>query len=1016
MTGTSSSDEPEDVTPLENSVSKKIPLPKKRRNTAGTDFKKNRKGVGGRPKKCMKLEKIASGDSKQGRLDNWFKNKTTAKHAPQSSLSSGGKQNLESQEEIDLAESHDSEESPKTGFSNKKNSAKSSSGDSGHPDPENKDSSEDSSLDDSQHDYAVFDSGQPEESAQPASDQEEEPAKSSTEALVDQNNNVQHLTLPGPRPDHSNPSSKSIRMEENIRTLENIQDRREANAKADNDEVSSVEEVEGETESHQPKGLGAKDWSEERIGLIPYGEKNRRAMKKFEWLVFSGEGYVCKLCSLFPKLKGTATSFTVRSRPDREGELHDSFNLKRHEVSEEHQNAKKLVANATLASDKELATQRKPCAPTYDDDAIDVMLKMVYFLISKYQSVTTMYAAFHQFLTEELRFETLVNHKMKYHTGYGQYLSNFSVWDFGAALKTSIKEKKINILLSRKVLSILFDESEDAGHREQMSMFARTISPTGDIENHFLDLVQVKDRTALGLYRVVENWCKEHGIKMDDITFCGMDTCNTMSGEQGGVQKYMKLSNPHLIYVPCHNHRVALIFIHMGKKDNFPLVKEFTASLNSFYMYYKISNKSRDTRKDIFAEVQEKCYAPAKAICTRWLSIEPQNRKLVQSFTTEINSLLAVVDDELTKDDKGIRCKALISTFLQPEMIMLQLAFADILPTFQKVQTCIQKHTLVFTQIAPLKLELLEEINQVQSARCFEDCTCGKETCHLGEFQGRFNWAKRTAQGLNFVNHSYTKFTPATFWDETMIPLLQMMKKEVEDGLAFNPILAGLCYLDPRLYDKYTELESYGNEEFRLTVEFYASEQKQKKKGFHPKTSAPKIESIENAMAEFQAAKELIMSFKTSHENERKIKLKLARDQKSKIETEKESASVRKGHELARALKASKKDIEELESDIFDFQALLKKWFSSTTAKGLKDATFLMTMASLVPGSTAIVESSWSVMNLHSDDHSAHLTQEHLNILMHCSLNKDKIDYGRVKQIWANMRKRKGAKITPQDK
>ena len=93
------------------------------------------------------------------------------------------------------------------------------------------------------------------------------------------------------------------------------------------------------------------------------------------------------------------------------------------------------------------------------------MLKMVYFLITKHQSVTTMYAAFHQFLTEELRFETLVNHKMKYHTGYGQYLSNFSVWDFGEALKTSIKQKKIKALLSRKVLAILFDESEDAGHR-----------------------------------------------------------------------------------------------------------------------------------------------------------------------------------------------------------------------------------------------------------------------------------------------------------------------------------------------------------------------------------------------------------------------------------------------------------------------------------------------------------------------------------------------------------------------
>ena len=82
---------------------------------------------------------------------------------------------------------------------------------------------------------------------------------------------------------------------------------------------------------------------------------------------------------------------------------------------------------------------------------------------------------------------------------------------------------------------------------------------------------------------------------------------------------------------------------------------------------------------------------------------------------------------------------------------------------------------------------------------------------------------------------------------------------------------------------------------------------------------------------------------------------------------------MRKGFELARELKSIKKAIGDLESDIIDFQALLKKCFLSNTAKGLKDITFLMTMAALVPGSTAIVECSWSVMNLHSDDHSDHL-------------------------------------------
>jgi len=479
----------------------------------------------------------------------------------------------------------------------------------------------------------------------------------------------------------------------------------------------------------------------------------------------------------------------------------------------------------------------------------------------------------------------------------------------------------------------------------------------------------------------------------------------------------MKLANAHMIYVPCHNHRVALIFIHLGKKDNFPLVKDFTDTLNQFYMYYKKSSKGRDTRKGVFVEEKEKCYAPIKACPTRWLTIEPQNRKLVDAFTTEVQSLIAILDDNETwtaKDEKGIRCKTLLCSLLDPEMMMLQLALADILPIFNKVQICIQKQTLVFTQIAPLKYELLEQINQVTSARCFEDCTCGQETCYLGQFEERFRWAQRTAQGLKFVNHPYNKFDAAAFWQQTMLPLLEMMRVEVDEGLAFNPVLGGLCYLDPRFYDRLMDIESHGKEEFQKTVEFYATEQKQKKKGYFPNTSKPYFQDPENAIQEFQAAKQLILSFKTAHDEERKIKLRIQHDKKAKIEDEKEKATVRKGFELARELKSIKKAIGDLESDIFDFQALLRKWFSSNTAKGLKDITFLMTMAALVPGSTAIVECSWSVMNLHSDDHSNHLTQEHLNMLMHCSLNQELIDYEHVKRVWSEQKKRKGSKVAPQ--
>ena len=72
-----------------------------------------------------------------------------------------------------------------------------------------------------------------------------------------------------------------------------------------------------------------------------------------------------------------------------------------------------------------------------------------------------------------------------------------------------------------------------------------------------------------------------------------------------------------------------------------------------------------------------------------------------------------------------------------------------------------------------------------------------------------------------------------------------------------------------------------------------------------------------------------------------------------------------------------------------------------------KDVTFLLKMACLVPGSTAVVEASWSIMKLICDTHSAHLSQEHMNILMHITLNKLEVDFDKVLSVWKEMRPRR---------
>ena len=73
-----------------------------------------------------------------------------------------------------------------------------------------------------------------------------------------------------------------------------------------------------------------------------------------------------------------------------------------------------------------------------------------------------------------------------------------------------------------------------------------------------------------------------------------MDTTNTMSGSEEGLQKYFKLFNAHCIYVLCNDHKLALAMIHVGK--SYPIMVEFYALFieQLFYVLPSVRKEERD--------------------------------------------------------------------------------------------------------------------------------------------------------------------------------------------------------------------------------------------------------------------------------------------------------------------------------------------------------------------------------------------------------------------------------------
>ena len=236
-----------------------------------------------------------------------------------------------------------------------------------------------------------------------------------------------------------------------------------------------------------------------------------------------------------------------------------------------------------------------------------------------------------------------------------------------------------------------------------------------------------------------------------------------------------------------------------------------------------------------------------------------------------------------------------------------------------------------------------------------------------------------------------------------------MLMEEVEDALSFSPELEGLAFLDPTYYPencREEELESLGEEQFRCLVKFFATEKTGRKHGYFTTKSAPKVNE-ENAMEEFKRAKRFIVDFKKKFEHEKLVELETKQSQLEQLDKSLKKMSARKARSVRYRMKGIRKSIKELEKGQYDFKCLLVDWFKTTAAKNLEDVTFLMQMAALLPASTAIVEASWSIMNLHCDVHSSTLTQDHLNCLMHVSLSDKPLDYVKVFDVWFNERKRR---------
>ncbi|XP_068203116.1 zinc finger MYM-type protein 6-like [Palaemon carinicauda] len=113
--------------------------------------------------------------------------------------------------------------------------------------------------------------------------------------------------------------------------------------------------------------------------------------------------------------------------------------------------------------------------------------------------------------------------------------------------------------LKNTKFSLIIDESTDLSTLKDLVLLARfydqNVQKTCDM---FLDLLEVKDCTAQGIYTSIVNFFDVHSIPVENLIGFASDNASVMMGERGGLKALLQKRVPALFVQGCMCHSVAL--------------------------------------------------------------------------------------------------------------------------------------------------------------------------------------------------------------------------------------------------------------------------------------------------------------------------------------------------------------------------------------------------------------------------------------------------------------------------
>ena len=158
-----------------------------------------------------------------------------------------------------------------------------------------------------------------------------------------------------------------------------------------------------------------------------------------------------------------------------------------------------------------------------------------------------------------------------------------------------MKDETIKKVIEHENYTLLLDGATDESILSKLSLIACVVE-SGEVHNLFLSLLQLCRCDAESIVKLqnCRSYFLRENLEITNVRFSGMDGCSTMARICHSVQSYLEQCSGHLVYIHCHNHRLALCFTYIiPKYDNFvtfeSLLFKFISAIEKQYSQVQYS-------------------------------------------------------------------------------------------------------------------------------------------------------------------------------------------------------------------------------------------------------------------------------------------------------------------------------------------------------------------------------------------------------------------------------------------